>query len=113
MKDNNKPKYSMWQSICFMLQHAWQYRRCVIFHCILLVLLNVGLNLIQLYISPTVLGILEEGRSLAQLLTVIGLFVLGLVLMRGFKTNMTFTKVWGKINSENIKTYKETGKSPE
>ena len=98
MKDNNKPKYSMWQSICFMLQHAWQYRRCVIFHCILLVLLNVGLNLIQLYISPTVLGILEEGRSLAQLLTVIGLFVLGLVLMRGFKTYIDANVLYSRVD---------------
>lgn len=98
MKNKEKPKHSMWQSICFMLQHAWQYRRCVIFHCVLLVLLNVGLNLIQLYISPTVLGILEEGRSLAQLLAAIGLFVLGLVLMRGFKTYIDANVLYSRVD---------------
>ena len=93
-----KPKYSMWQSILFMLRHAWQYRRRVIFHCILLVLLSVGLNLIQLYISPTILGYLEDGRPLTQLLTVIGLFVLGLVLMRGFKTYLEANMLYARVD---------------
>ena len=25
MKNKEKPKYSMWQSICFMLRYAWKY----------------------------------------------------------------------------------------
>ena len=98
MKVKEKPKYSIWKNICFIVQHAWQYRRRVIFHCVLLVLLNVGLNLIQLYISPTVLGLLEEGGSLAQLLTVIGLFVLGLVLMRGYKTYIDANTIYSRID---------------
>lgn len=98
MKPKEKPKYNMWQSIRFMLQHAWQHRRCVIFHCILLILLNVGLNLIQLYISPTVLGLLEDGKSLTQLLTTIGLFVLGLVLMRGCKTYIDSNTIYSRID---------------
>lgn len=98
MKSKNKPKYSMWQSIRFMLRYAWKYRRSVIFHCILLVLLNVGLNLIQLYISPTVLGILEVGGSLTRLLTAIGLFVLGLVLLRGYKTYLNTNTLFPRVD---------------
>lgn len=85
MKDKNKPKYNMWQSICFMLRYAWKYRKRVIWFCIILAVLEVGINLTQLYIAPAILLKVEQTVPLGELLGTIGLFVLALILLKGLQ----------------------------
>lgn len=83
MKNKNKPKYNMWQSICFMLRYAWKYRKRAIWFCLLIVVLEVGLNLTQLYIAPVILQKVELAVPLEELLATIGLFVITLIILKG------------------------------
>jgi len=75
----------MWQSICFMLRYAWKYRKRVIWFCIILAVLEVGINLTQLYIAPAILLKVEQTVPLGELLGTIGLFVLALILLKGLQ----------------------------
>ncbi len=83
MKDKNKPKYNMWQTICFMLRYAWKYRKRVIWLGISFAVLQVGINLTQLYIAPVILQKVEQVVPLGELLGTIGLFVLALIFLKG------------------------------
>ena len=83
MKNKNKPKYNMWQSICFMLRYAWKYRKRVIWLGISFAVLQVGINLTQLYIAPVILQKVEQVVPLGELLGTIGLFVLALIFLKG------------------------------
>lgn len=73
----------MWQCVQFMLHSAWDTRRRVIFLCVLVILAEVALNLIQLYISPTILNLLEHNEPLSKLLWTIAIFSLLLIFLRG------------------------------
>lgn len=83
MKPKEKPKYSMWQCVQFMLRSAWDTRRWVIFLCVLVILAEVALNLTQLYISPTILKVLENNEPLSTLLWTIAIFSVVLIFLRG------------------------------
>ena len=74
MKTKQKPKYSMWQCICFMLKTAWSSVRSVIWLSVVFALLSVGTNLAQLFIAPLVLQKVETLAPLGELLGTIGIF---------------------------------------
>ena len=97
MKDKNKPKYSMWQSICFMLRYAWKYCKQVLFLCLVLPVLELMLNLTQLYIAPIVLKQVETAEPLARLLGTIGIFTLVLLLLRGLREYVNQNTLYGRI----------------
>ena len=64
-----KPKYNMLQNSWFMITLAWKKQeKKVIFTAILLVLLGVALNLINLYIAPTILNAIETKASFTTLI---------------------------------------------
>lgn len=85
MKQTEKPKYNMLQGVGFMLRYAWKYRKRVIWFSLILVVLDVALNLTQLYLAPVILQQVEQTAPLGELLSVIGLFTLGLILLRAVK----------------------------
>ena len=69
------PKYNMWQNTAFMLQTAWQTQKSVIVLCLLPALLNVGIQLTELLIAPTILQKVEVHAPLPTLLTTIFCFL--------------------------------------
>ncbi len=81
MKNKEKPKYSIWQNLCFMLRCAWASERTVPFVTVLAALLAVGQNLCQLYVAPQILSKVETAAPLWELLLTIGLFTLLSVLL--------------------------------
>lgn len=85
MKVNEKPKYSIWQNVCFMVQTAWKNRRRVLVMCVVIAAVQVGLNLAQLYVTPEILAKLEAGASIRELLLTIGMFSAALFLLMGMK----------------------------
>ncbi len=85
MKVNEKPKYSIWQNVCFMVQTAWKTRRRVLVMCVVIAAVQVGLNLAQLYVTPEILAKLEAGASIRELLLTIGMFSAALFLLMGMK----------------------------
>lgn len=97
MKVKNKPKYNMWQSICFMLRYAWKYCKQVLFLCIVIPVLELLLSLAQLYISPVILKLVEDAAPLNQLLGTIGVFSLALLLLRGLKEYVNQNVLYGRV----------------
>jgi len=93
-----KPKYNMWQNCAFMIALAWREKeKKVLVLSFLTAVLAVATNLTDTYMAPTVLGCLETGAPLGQLLATILLFV-GLSAL--FQIAMTYVRTnnsYGKI----------------
>ncbi len=91
MKNKEKPKYNLLQTLRFMLRCAWKARKSVPFVCVAMALIAVGQSLCQLYVAPQILGKVEAQAPISQLLGTIALFaMLGFVL--------AFLKSYGNEN---------------
>ena len=92
-----KPAYSVWQNVRFMVGQAWHSRKSVLWLCLASAGLALALNLAQLLIAPMVLARVEQHAPLAQLLGTIGGFALALILLNGLqgyvKQNTMFSRV--------------------
>ena len=86
MKQKEKPKYSIWQNICFSVKLAWQTRKRVLLIFSAVAIFSVLLNLTELYIAPEILKKVEQQASLGQLLLTIAGFTGALVLFNGLET---------------------------
>lgn len=53
MKKKEKPKYNTVQNIGWMVKMAWNSSRRVLLFCVLTAVLEVLLNLVQLYLAPS------------------------------------------------------------
>ena len=82
MKQKEKPKYSVWSNVCFMLRLAWKYQKRVIWMMLLLVGVNVSLNLTELFVAPEILRRVEQLSPLSELLTTIGIFTVLLLILK-------------------------------
>lgn len=73
---NQKPKYNMWQNAGYMIVLAWREKekKVLVLGC-LVALFTVLSNLVNLYISPMVLGAVERKASFGELILTIMLFV--------------------------------------
>ena len=45
MKTLEKPKYSIWQNLCFSVKLAWKTRKRVLLVCVVMAVIGVLLNL--------------------------------------------------------------------
>lgn len=61
-----KPAYSVWQNVRFMVGQAWHSRKSVLWLCLASAGLALALNLAQLLIAPMVLARVEQHAPLAQ-----------------------------------------------
>lgn len=86
MKQKEKPKYSIWQNICFSVKLAWQTRKRVLVITVAVAVISVLLNLVQLYIAPEVLSKVEQHTALSELLLTIGGFTAALFLLTGLES---------------------------
>ena len=85
MQQKEKPKYSMGSNIAFMLGLAWKYQKRVIFMLLLTVAVNLGLNLTELFVSPSILQRVEQSASVGDLLAVIGIFTVLLLVLKALQ----------------------------
>lgn len=85
MKQHEKPKYSLWQSICFMLDYAWRVQKKAIFLCLGFALLGLVINLVQLFLAPSILLKVEQAAPLPSLAGTIGIFTLVLIFLFGLR----------------------------
>ena len=83
MKNKEKPKYSIWQNVCFMVRTAWNTHKRVLIMCIVIAAIQVSLNLAQLYVTPEILAKVEQGAPVGELLMTIGIFSAALFLLQG------------------------------
>ena len=98
MKKKEKPKYNMAQNTWFMVKLAWTSKeKKVLVLGLLSALLTVALNLINLYVSPTVLGVVERHGSLTELAVTLAGFVLALMVVSAADYYVHSNVLFGRI----------------
>jgi len=93
-----KPKYNMWQNSWFMISLAWKTgEQKVLALCVLSALFAVLNDLISLYISPTILGVVEKKASITELLLTIGMFVGAMMLVKAGAAYVETNTLFGRL----------------
>ena len=98
MKLKEKPKYNIWQNVCFSVKLAWQTRKRVLVITAAAAILSVLLNLVQLYVAPEILSKVEQQAPLSQLLLTIGGFTAALFLLIGLVDYLDTVRQPGEID---------------
>ncbi len=97
MKQREKPKYTMARVLRYMLGQAWRYHKSVIFLGLGFAGLLVIQNLAQLWVTPSVLKIVETHGSLGSLFAVIGIFTAVLLFLSGLREYAEHNMLFGRI----------------
>ena len=98
MKGKEKPKYNIWQNVCFSVKLAWQTRKRVLVITAASAILSVLLNLVQLYVAPEILSRVEQQAPLGRLLLTIGGFTVALFLLSGLVDYLDTVRQPGEID---------------
>lgn len=94
-----KVKYNMGQNSWYMIKLAWMTgEKKVIILSLLSALFAVAYNLINLYVSPTILSVVERRASVSDLLGTILVFVLALVVISGGSAYINANTMYGRIS---------------
>ena len=94
-----KPKYNMAQNSWFMIKLAWTSgEKKVIALSLLSALFAVALNLINLYVSPTILSVVERQASVTELIVTIVVFVAALMLVSAASSYVNTNTLYGRIS---------------
>ncbi len=97
-KDKKKPKYNTFQNVWFMIKLAWkQKEKKVIFTAILLIIFGIALNLINLYIAPTILNAIEKGVSFSNLFITILVFIGAYILTYASNAYVNENVLYGRV----------------
>lgn len=113
MKVKEKPKYSIWQNVCFMLRTAWNTHKRVLIMCVVIAAIQVALNLAQLYVAPEILAQVEQSASVVELLITIGIFTATLFFLRGAKAYCTAIRLPAEVDVRSAIIRKITRKTSE
>lgn len=93
-----KPKYNMWQCAGFMIKVAWvEKEKMVLALSVLTAVLAVISNLINLYISPTILGTVERKAPISELLITTAVFVGAMMLCHALSTYIDANTLYGRV----------------
>ena len=102
MKEKNKPKYNTVQNVAWMVKLAWKNRKRVMLFCLVTAILEVGLNLTQLYIAPEILNRVEAHAPLTELLGTIGFFTLLLFLLQGLADYVNQNSMFPRVDIRTV-----------
>lgn len=95
-----KPKYNMGQNSWYMIQLAWTSgEKKVIVLSLLSALFAVALNLINLYVSPTILSVVERHATVTELILTVGGFVIALMLVSAASSYVNTNTLYGRIST--------------
>ena len=93
-----KPKYNMLQNAWFMIKLAWTAKeKKVIILSLLVACLAVTSNLVNLYLSPTILAVVERQAPVSELVLTIVLFVVGMMLLAAASAYVNTNTIFGRI----------------
>lgn len=94
-----KPKYNMGQNSWFMIKLAWTSgEKKVIVLSLLSALFAVALNLVNLYVSPTILSVVERQATVTELIWTIVVFVAVLMLVSAVSSYVNTNVLYGRIS---------------
>ena len=89
----------MWQNSWFMIKLAWTSKeKKVIILSLLSAALAVALNLVNLYVSPTILSAVERHVSVGELFWTIAGFALALMLVSAASAYVNTNTLFGRIS---------------
>lgn len=92
------PKHNMLSNTWFMLKLAWRSdEKKVPLMCLLYAVLCVALNLVNLYVSPTILAVVEKHGSVKELLLTIAGFSLAMLLLSASVRYIDLNSFFGRI----------------
>lgn len=95
----SRPKYHMGQNTWFMVKIAWTSgEKKVIVLSLLSAVLSVALNLVNLYVSPSILSAVERHVPVGELMWTIGEFVLGLMFVSAASEYVNVNTLYGRIS---------------
>jgi len=95
-----KPKYNMGQNSWYMIKLAWTTgEKKVIVLSLLSALFAVALNLINLYVSPTILSVVERKATVAELILTIVVFVAALMFVSAASSYVNENTLYGRIST--------------
>lgn len=97
LKEKEKPKYGVWQNICFMVRMAWRHARSIIWLIFVYVGLTLGINLAQLFIAPMALEKVEKVAPLSELLGTILFFAVILIILNGILGYVNENTLFGRV----------------
>lgn len=93
-----KPKYNMWQCSAYMILLAWREKeKKVLLLCLLQVFLAVMSNLVNLYVSPSVLSVVERRASMTELLTTVLVFVILIMFCFAATSYVNSNTLYGRV----------------
>ena len=98
MKATEKTRYSIWQNVRFMVRTAWETHKRVLFMCIAIAAVQVGLNLVQLYVTPEILAKVEQGTSVRELLLTIGVYSVALFFLMGLNSYLHQNRLSAEVD---------------
>ncbi len=94
-----RPKYNMGQNSWFMIKLAWTSgEKKVLVLSLLSALTAVALNLINLYVSPTILSVVERRAPVSELTGTILMFVLALMSVSAVSAYVNQNTQYGRIS---------------
>ena len=103
MKKESKPKYNMRQNSWFMMKLAWTSKeKKVIVFCLLSAMLTVALNLVNLYVSPTILSAVERHAPVTELIFTIVSFTLGIMLVSAASAYVNANTLYGRVTVRSV-----------
>ncbi len=95
-----KPKYNMGQNSWYMIKLAWTTgEKKVIVLSLLSALFAVALNLINLYVSPSILSVVERKATVMELILTIVVFVVALMLVSAASSYVNKNTLYGRIST--------------
>lgn len=101
-EEKKKPKYNMWQNVCYMLRMACKaHAVSVIVLCVLVSVLQLASNITKMLISPVILSYVEKASPLNELFAVIIGFAVMQMAWSGFLSYADSCKMAGRITVRN------------
>lgn len=111
-KEKTKPKYNMWQNTCYMIKLAWtEKEKKVLFISLAIALLAVAIQLIKLYVTPSILSAVEEKLPLWQVFATIIAFVAASLICSALYSYADTNVLFGRITLRCAIINRITGKA--
>lgn len=93
-----KARFNMWQNSAFMIKLAWQIKeKKVLVFSVLIAIFGVAQQVVNLYLTPVILGIVESHAPLSELLVSICIFVGLLLLISATSAYLETNALFGRV----------------
>ena len=93
-----RPKYGMAQNSWYMIKLAWGTgEKKVVVLSLISALAALGMNLINLYVSPMILSVVERHAPVSELIWTIVAFVLALMLVSAIAAYVRTNELYGRV----------------